>query len=41
MEEKYDNFLHIGIFGLGRIGEALSRYGNGKKSVGELFTKTG
>lgn len=31
MEEKYDNFLHIGIFGLGRIGEALSRYGNGKK----------
>ena len=40
MEEKYDNFLHIGIFGLGRIGEALSRYGNGKK-VWELFTKTG
>ena len=40
MEEKYDNFLHIGIFGLGRIGEALSRYGNGKKSW-ELFTKTG
>lgn len=40
MEEKYDNFLHIGIFGLGRIGEALSRYGNGKKAW-ELFTKTG
>lgn len=40
MEEKYNNFMHTGIFGLGRIGQALSRFGNGK-AAWDLFTKTG
>ena len=40
MKERYEGFMHVGIFGLGRIGQALSRYGN-DKAAWELFTKTG
>ncbi|MBC8618634.1 family 78 glycoside hydrolase catalytic domain [Parabacteroides faecis] len=40
MKEKYHNFMHTGIFGLGRIGQALSRFGNGK-AAWDMFTKTG
>ncbi|WP_348726341.1 family 78 glycoside hydrolase catalytic domain [Parabacteroides goldsteinii] len=40
MKEKYDGFMHTGIFGLGRIGQALSRFGNSKMAW-DMFTKTG
>lgn len=40
MQEKYDNFFHTGIFGLGHIGQALSRYGNGE-AAWNAFTKKG
>lgn len=40
MNEKYNGFMHVGIFGLGHIGQALSRFGN-SKAAWELFTKTG
>ena len=40
MKEKYDNFMHTGIFGLGHIGQALSRYGN-SQAAWDMFTKTG
>ena len=40
MKEKYDGFLHTGIFGLGRIGQALSRYGNAR-AAWDMFTKKG
>lgn len=40
MQEKYDNFFHTGIFGLGHIGQALSRYGNGE-TAWKAFTKKG
>lgn len=40
MAEKYNNFMHTGIFGLGRIGQSLSRYGNAK-AAWDMFTKTG
>lgn len=40
MREKYNNFMHVGIFGLKYIGQALSRYGNGK-AAWDLFTKKG
>jgi alpha-L-rhamnosidase len=40
MQEKYDNFFHVGIFGLGRIGQALSRYGN-SETAWKTFTKKG
>lgn len=40
MQEKYDNFFHVGIFGLGRIGAALSRYGN-SEAAWKAFTKKG
>lgn len=40
MKEKYNDFMHVGIFGLGRIGQALSRFGNGK-AAWDMFTKTG
>ncbi|MDR1098664.1 MAG: glycoside hydrolase family 78 protein, partial [Tannerella sp.] len=38
--KKHHDFIHTGIFGLGRIGQALSRYGNDKTAF-EVFTKTG
>ena len=37
MQEKYDNFFHTGIFGLGHIGQALSRYGNGEAAWKRLY----
>jgi len=40
INEKYNNFLHTGIFGLGRIGQALSRYGN-SETAWKVFTKKG
>lgn len=40
MHEKYHDFLHVGIFGLGRIGQALSRNGN-SEAAWKLFTKKG
>lgn len=40
MKEKYNDFMHTGIFGLGRIGQALSRFGN-SKAAWDMFTKTG
>lgn len=40
MKDKYNDFMHTGIFGLGRIGQALSRYGN-SKAAWDMFTKTG
>ena len=40
IRERRENFFHVGIFGLGRIGQALSRYGNAK-TAWEIFTKKG
>jgi alpha-L-rhamnosidase len=40
MHEKYNDFLHTGIFGLGRIGQALSRNGN-SEAAWKVFTKKG
>ena len=40
IDEKYDGFIHTGIFGLGRIGQALSRYGN-PEAAWRVFTKKG
>ena len=40
IDEKYDGFIHTGIFGLGRIGQALSRYGN-PEAAWRVFTKRG
>jgi alpha-L-rhamnosidase len=40
MQEKYKQFFHVGIFGLGRIGQALSRYGN-SETAWKTFTKKG
>lgn len=40
MNEKYNSFLHTGIFGVGRIGQALTRNGAAKAAY-ELFTKKG
>ncbi|WP_218917274.1 alpha-L-rhamnosidase [Niabella ginsenosidivorans] len=40
MKEKYHNFLHTGIFGMGRIGKALSRFGNAAAAY-NVFTKKG
>lgn len=38
--KKHHDFIHTGIFGLGSIGQALSRYGNDKTAF-DVFTKTG
>lgn len=38
--KKHHDFLHVGIFGLGHIGAALSRYGN-SQSAYDAFTKKG
>jgi len=38
--DKYDGFIHTGIFGLGRIGQALSRYGN-SDAAWKVFSKKG
>ena len=38
IHEKYDDFLHTGIFGIGRIGQALSRNGN-SETAWKVFTK--
>ncbi|MGC9352410.1 MAG: family 78 glycoside hydrolase catalytic domain [Mariniphaga sp.] len=40
MNEKYDGFMHCGIFGIGRIGSMLARYGNAEAAY-KMFTKTG
>ncbi|MDR1743041.1 MAG: glycoside hydrolase family 78 protein [Dysgonamonadaceae bacterium] len=40
IDEKYDGFLHTGIFGTGRIGAALSRFENAP-AAWNLFTKKG
>ena len=40
VKEKYDGFLHTGIFGLGRIGSGLSRNGNAQ-AAWDIFTKKG
>ena len=40
INEKYNGFIHTGIFGLSRIGQALSRFGNGKAAF-EIFNKKG
>lgn len=40
MKEKYHDFLHTGIFGLGRVGPALSRNGNAQ-AAWDVFTKKG
>ena len=40
MNQNHEGFIHTGIFGLGRIGQALSRYGNADMAW-SLFTKTG
>ncbi len=40
MHEKYHDFLHTGIFGLGRVGQALSRNGN-SEAAWKAFTKKG
>jgi alpha-L-rhamnosidase len=40
INEKYDGFFHNGIFGMGRIGQALSRYGNAR-TAWNVFTKKG
>ncbi|MDR2037605.1 MAG: glycoside hydrolase family 78 protein [Bacteroidales bacterium] len=40
MKEERHNFIHTGIFGLGRVGQALSRYGNGSQAWA-AFTKKG
>jgi alpha-L-rhamnosidase len=40
MNERYNGFIHTGIFGTGRIGQALSRFGN-KQAAWKLFTKKG
>jgi alpha-L-rhamnosidase len=38
--EKYNGFIHTGIFGIGRIGAVLSRFGNAQ-SAWKLFAKKG
>jgi len=40
MNEKHDGFMHCGIFGIGRIGSMLARYGNADAAY-KMFTKTG
>lgn len=40
MKEQHNNFFHTGIFGLGNIGKALSRYGN-PQIAWNAFTKKG
>ena len=40
MNEKYNGFMHCGIFGLNRIGSMLARYGNSQAAWG-MFTKKG
>ncbi len=40
MNEKHDGFMHCGIFGIGRIGSMLARYGNAEAAY-KMFTKTG
>ncbi|MDR1866236.1 MAG: glycoside hydrolase family 78 protein [Bacteroidales bacterium] len=40
IEEKYNHFFHTGIFGMGRIGQALSRNGN-SEAAWKTFTKKG
>lgn len=40
MQDKYANFMHVGIFGLKYIGQALSRHGNAE-AAWNMFTKVG
>ena len=40
MNEKHDGFMQCGIFGIGRIGSMLARYGNAEAAY-KMFTKTG
>lgn len=40
MQERYGGFMHVGIFGLKYLGQALSRFGN-EKAAWDVFTKKG
>ena len=40
MTEKHDDFMNCGIFGIGRIGSMLARYGQAEAAF-HMFTKTG
>ena len=40
INEKYSGFMHCGVFGLARLGHALSDYGNAEQAW-KVFTKTG
>lgn len=40
INEKHDGFMHCGIFGIGKIGSMLARYGNADAAY-KMFTKTG
>ena len=40
MHEKYHDFMHVGIFGIKFIGQALSRFGNAE-AAWKMFTKKG
>ncbi|MFV0268814.1 MAG: family 78 glycoside hydrolase catalytic domain [Draconibacterium sp.] len=40
MTEKHDGFMNCGIFGIGRVGSMLARYGQAEAAF-KMFTKTG